>query len=510
MKRFEEAAGGVAKSSPLVGRSAEPTIFELSSPGRSASSFRTTGITPINPEENLPKGMLRDEPLELPEVSERDLVGHYTRLASRQYSVDLGAYPLGSCTMKYNPKFADYVASMSGLSDVHPSSPAALTQGWLELIADAEEYLCEVTGMAAATFQPAAGAAGELTGLLIIGAYQRQVGSKARKIIIPDSAHGTNPASVTLGGFEVVTVPSDSRGLVDTAELAKVLDSDIAGMMMTNPNTLGLFEIEIAEIAAMVHEVGGLMYYDGANLNAVLGVSRPGDMGFDIVHSNLHKTFATPHGGGGPGSGPVAVTERLAPFLPGPRPRRVTGTDGCDKMEWFVPEFSIGRVHSNHGNTVVVARALAYMLYNGSDGMRRVSDIAVLNANWLRKAISSSYEVPFGNLCMHEFVASAASIRKKTGTKALDIAKSLLGEGFHAPTVYFPLVVEEALMLEPTETESPQTLQALADALLKIASIAENEGSAPLQMQPTSTPVRRLDEAGAARHPILSYRPESS
>lgn len=501
---FDLPGGGVASSSPLVGSDTEPTIFELSVPGRKSSSFRNSGIDLLDPASILESKFLRSTDVELPEVSERDLVGHFTRLASRQYSVDMGAYPLGSCTMKYNPKFADNVAGMPGLSAVHPASPTGLIQGWLELLVMAEEYLCEITGMKAATFQPAAGAAGELTGLLLIRAFLEHAGSKANKIIIPDSSHGTNPASVTLSGFEVVTVPSDENGLVDTEALAKILDDGVAGMMMTNPNTLGLFEVKITEIARMVHEVGGLMYYDGANLNAILGISRPGDMGFDVVHSNLHKTFATPHGGGGPGSGPVAVSSALADFLPGPKACRLKDDEG--KFGWEVPSRSIGRVHSHFGNALVVARALAYMVYNGSDGLKMASDLAVLNANWLKASIDDYYEIPFNGVCMHEFVASARQIKKDTGIRGLDIAKSLFERGFHAPTVYFPLIVEEALMIEPTETESPQTVRALADALIDIAKLARDpESKEALHDAPTTTPVRRLDEARAARSPKLVF-----
>ena len=319
---------------PLLGRDAEPTLFELSHPGRSAWSFRTTGLPETPIEELVPAEHRRTSPVPLAEVSERDLVAHFTRLSHRQFSVDLGAYPLGSCTMKYNPKVCDTVAGLPGLAGVHPAAPASLTQGWLALWSSLEEDLCEITGMAAATLQPAAGAAGELTGLLLMRAWHDAQGSTRHKVIIPDSAHGTNPASVTLGGYEVVTVPSDERGCVDMASLRTVLDEDVAGIMLTNPNTLGLFEEDIAEIAAAVHEVGGLLYYDGANLNAILGVVRPGDMGFDIVHMNLHKTFATPHGGGGPGAGPVAVSERLVPFLPGPRPTRLGGDGPTPTAGW--------------------------------------------------------------------------------------------------------------------------------------------------------------------------------
>ena len=491
------AAGGKATSAPIMGHDNEPTIFELSSPGRRAASFRTTGLPEWDAAELVPAEHLRADPAPIAEISERDLVAHFTRLTHRQYSVDLGAYPLGSCTMKYNPKLCDDAASLPGLTDVHPAAPAALTQGWMELLADLEQSLCRVTGMHAATLQPPAGAAGELTGLLLMRAWDAEHGGRRSKIVIPDSAHGTNPASVTLGGYETVTVPSDGRGLVDVAALRERLDEDVAGIMLTNPNTLGLFEEDIAEIAAAVHEVGGLLYYDGANLNAILGVTRPGDMGFDIVHMNLHKTFAVPHGGGGPGAGPVAVSERLAPYLPGPRP--VLGDDGA--YRWEQPPKSIGRVHSWHGNALALARAYSYILANGGDGLRRVAEAAVLNANWLRTRLRGVYDLPYDRPNMHEFVASTSTLKKEKGLRALDVAKRLLEEGFHAPTVYFPLIVDEALMIEPTETESLQTLEALGDALERIAAGDAEEA----HHAPRTTPVRRVDEARAARQLIPTW-----
>jgi glycine dehydrogenase subunit 2 len=457
-------------------------------------------------EELVPVEHRRASPVPVAEVSERDLVGHFTRLSHRQFSVDLGAYPLGSCTMKYNPKICDAVAALPGLAGVHPAAPAELAQGWLALLVELEEALCEITGMAAATLQPAAGAAGELTGLLLMRAYHAAHGEQRRRVVIPDSAHGTNPASVTLGGYQAVTVPSDERGCVDMDALRAALDDDVAGIMLTNPNTLGLFEEDIAAIAEAVHGVGGLLYYDGANLNAILGVARPGDMGFDIVHMNLHKTFATPHGGGGPGAGPVAVSERLAPFLPGPRAVRAEGAGGQAVYDWEEPSRSIGRVHTWHGNALVLARALAYILVNGGDGLRRVAEVAVLNANWLRQRLSGTYDVPFDRPCMHEVVLSARSLKAAHGVKATDVAKRLLDEGFHAPTIYFPLIVDEALMIEPTETESPQTLVALAAALERIAAEARDaEGAAHMSEHPLRTPVARVDEARAARTLIPTF-----
>ncbi|MDQ1445040.1 MAG: glycine dehydrogenase subunit 2 [Acidimicrobiaceae bacterium] len=485
-----------ATSIPLMGRAEEPTLFELSEPGRTAWSFREQALPEWSLEELVPAEHRGDEPVPVAEVSERDLVGHFTRLTHRQYSVDLGAYPLGSCTMKYNPKLCDDAAALPGLANVHPSAPATMTQGWMELLDDLAEALCRITGMSACTLQPPAGAAGELTGLLLMRAWHEAQGRQRTKVIIPDSAHGTNPASVTLGGYQTVTVPSDDRGCVDLAALRSVLDEDVAGIMLTNPNTLGLFEEEITEIAAACHEVGALLYYDGANLNAILGVTRPGDMGFDIVHMNLHKTFAVPHGGGGPGAGPVAVSQRLASFLPGPLPRR--GSDG--QYEWFTPERSIGRIHSWHGNALALARAWSYILVNGGDGLLRVAEAAVLNANWLRHRLRGVYDIPFDRPNMHEFVASTRSLKKSDGLRALDVAKRLLEEGFHSPTVYFPLIVEEALMIEPTETESVQTLEDLADALERIARSPEDAAEAP-----RTTPVGRVDEARAARHLIPTW-----
>jgi len=511
------AAGGRAASAPLMGHAAEPTIFELSQPGRRSWQLRTTGVPEWPVDDLVPAAHRRQAPVALAEVSERDLVGHFTRLSHRQFSVDLGAYPLGSCTMKYNPKVCDAVAALPGLAGVHPAAPAGLTQGWLELLVELETALCEITGMKAATLQPAAGAAGELTGLLLMRAFHDANGERRHRVIIPDSAHGTNPASVTLGGYEVTTVPSDERGCVDMAALAGVLDTDVAGIMLTNPNTLGLFEEDIAAIAAAVHQVGGLLYYDGANLNAILGTVRPGDMGFDIVHMNLHKTFATPHGGGGPGAGPVAVSARLVDFLPGPRPVRLNdppvggeateGADG-DRFGWAVPSRSIGRVHSWHGNALVLARALTYISVHGGDGLRRVAERAVLNANWLRVRLKGVLDVPYDRPCMHEVVLSASTLRKEHSIRALDVAKRLLEEGFHSPTVYFPLIADEALMIEPTETESLQTLEALADALERITLEAAG-GDRSAADAPRTTPVRRVDEARAARIlvPTFDARP---
>ena len=500
-KTGETPAGGLATSIPLMGDAAEPTIFELSVDGRSAASFRTTDLPDWSVDELVPSSHQRAEPLELAAVSERDLVGHFTRLTHRQYSVDLGAYPLGSCTMKYNPKLCDDVAGLPGFTKVHPSAPARATQGWLQLLSRLSDDLCAITGMAGVTLQPPAGASGELTGLLLMRAWHASQGRQRSKIIIPDSAHGTNPASVTLAGYDVVTVPTDERGCVDLAALRSVMTDDVAGVMLTNPNTLGLFEEEILEIAAAAHDVGALLYYDGANLNAILGVVRPGDMGFDIVHMNLHKTFAVPHGGGGPGAGPVGVSARLVPFLPGPLPK--ANEDGT--FAWFEPQQSIGRVHAWHGNALALARAYSYLVVNGSDGLRRVSEAAVLNANWLRVRMHDTLPARYDRMNMHEFVATSAQLKKRSGVKAIDIAKRLLEEGFHSPTMYFPLIVEEALMIEPTETESPQTLEALARAFERIVADIDENGASGAQAAPRTTPVRRVDEARAARTLIPTF-----
>jgi glycine dehydrogenase subunit 2 len=482
----------------LLGHEAEPTIFDFSVPGRRSASFRTTGVPEWTAEELVPAEELRAAPPPVAEVSERDLVAHMTRLSHRQYSVDLGAYPLGSCTMKYNPKVCDEAAALPGLTGIHPATPAPYAQGWLALLWSLADTLCQVTGMHAATLQPPAGAAGELTGLLIMQAWHRSHGRSPSKILIPDSAHGTNPASVSLAGYHTVSVPSDERGLVKPATLRQHLNDDVAGIMLTNPNTLGLFEEDIAELAAAVHDVGGLLYYDGANLNAIMGVTRPGDMGFDIVHMNLHKTFAVPHGGGGPGAGPVAVSRQLADFLPGPLPQR--GDDGS--FTWAQPARSIGRVHGWHGNALALARAWTYILANGGDGLRRVSEAAVLNANWLLAQLRGTYRVPFDRPAMHEVVVSTKDAPGVNGDlRALDVGKRLLEKGFHAPTVYFPLVVTEALMIEPTETESPETVAALARALLEVAE----EGAAIASGAPRTTPIGRADEARAARSPVLTW-----
>ena len=476
-----------------IGTQDEPLVFETSRPGRRASSFDALDV-PAAPADAIPEALRRKTSPLLPEVAERDLVRHYTRLSHRNYGIDLGFYPLGSCTMKYNPKVCDEIASFPGFRRLHPLQPDTQTQGTLEILVELEEALCAVTGMSAVTFQPAAGAHGELTGLLLMRAWHAHHGNDKRRIIIPDSAHGTNPASVTFAGYEVATVPSNANGLVDIDALEAMVSDDVAGLMITNPNTLGLFERNIDRIAGLIHGVGGLLYYDGANLNAILGRARPGDMGFDIVHMNLHKTFATPHGGGGPGAGPVAVTAPLAPFLPGPRPVR----DG-DAYRWGVgDDRSIGRMHTFHGNAAVLVRAAAYIKAHGREGLHRISERAVLNANYLAKRLEGTYDLAFpAEPPMHEFVLTARA-QKAKGAKAMDVAKRLIDYGFHPPTVYFPLIVDEAMMCEPTETETPETLDAFATAMI---AVDREITDAPdvFAAAPTTTPVSRPDEARAAR-----------
>ena len=469
--------------------------------GRSRPGRRAWSLPALDVPESLPAEPLRRRQRPgLPEVAEIDVVRHFTRLSQMNYGVDTGIYPLGSCTMKHNPKVAETVATMPGFLRAHPLQPDATVQGSLELLWRLERALCEITGMAGATLQPPAGACGEMTGLLIMRAHHAERGDERTKVIIPDSAHGTNPASVRLAGFEAVPVPSDSRGLVDADALAKLCDDHVAGLMLTNPNTLGLFETEIERIAEIVHGVGGLVYYDGANLNAILGRCRPGDMGFDIVHINTHKTFATPHGGGGPGAGPVGVVEHLVPFLPAPTVERAG--DGF-VLDHDRPR-SIGRMHGFHGNVGVLVRAYAYVFAHGADGLKAVSERATLNANYLLSLVREAFPAAYPDRPMHEFVATARGLRDAHDIRAMDVAKRLIDLGVHPSTVYFPLVVEEALMMEPTETETKETVEAFADALLQVAREAVEDPDL-LRAAPVTTPVRRLDEARAARRLKLRW-----
>lgn len=484
-------------------RDPEKLIFEMGSPGRIGYSLPPCDV----PE--LPEPLLTSEEyrrksaLNLPEVSEVDVVRHFTRLSQLNYGVDCGFYPLGSCTMKYNPKVNETAARLPGFSRLHPYQPEETVQGALRLMYELGSMLSEITGMAAFSLQPAAGAHGEMTGLMIIKAYHaHRHDNKRRQILVPDSAHGTNPASAAMLGYEVVEVKSNERGTVDLDTLKSLLGDETAGLMLTNPNTLGLFEDEIVPIAEAVHGAGGLVYYDGANLNAVLGVSRPGDMGFDVVHLNLHKTFSSPHGGGGPGAGPVGVCKRLMPFLPKPV---VALEDGRYRLDYDRP-LSVGKVRSYFGNFGVLVRAYAYILSMGSSGLREAAENAVLNANYLLKRLKKHYHVPFDRPCMHECVVSCSDLKEECGISALDVAKRLIDYGFYPPTIYFPLVVKEALMIEPTETEGKETLDAFAEAMIAIVKEAkatpELFGDAP-----HDTVVSRLDEVAAARNPILCFKP---
>jgi glycine dehydrogenase subunit 2 len=471
-----------------------PTIFEKSRPGRRGPDVPRAGVPGGDPDELLPAGLLREEPPRLPEVPEHEVVRHYTELSLKNHHVDRALYPLGSCTMKYNPKVNEATARLAGFEGLHPFTPQESAQGALFLMHELGEILREITGMDAITLQPAAGAQGEMTGVFLMRAYHRAREDDARKVVLtPDSAHGTNPATVALAGYELVELPSDSAGRVDMGALGEALGPHVAGMMLTNPNTLGVFESDVEEIAQLVHEAGGLMYMDGANLNALVGVARPGDMGYDVVHLNLHKTFSTPHGGGGPGSGPVAVKAHLTPYLPYPR---VDKGKGGYFLEWDTPQ-SIGKLHSFYGNFGVMVRAYTYIRMLGREGLRETADAAVLNNAYLSARLADTYPLPYGR-GMHESVYSGSELKKAHGVKTMDVAKRLLDYGFHAPTVYFPLNVAEALMTEPTETETKEELDRYADAMLAIAREAAEDPEL-VTSAPHATPVRRLDEARAAR-----------
>ncbi len=486
--------------------STERLIFEKGAPGRHADVLPALDL-PAQPLESLiPAEFLRTEPAPLPEVSEIEVVRHYTRLSERNFGVDNGFYPLGSCTMKYNPKVNEEVAALPGFARIHPRQDERTTQGAIRLLYELEQYLAEIAGMRRVTLQPAAGAHGEITGLMIIKAYHEQRGEGRRNIVlIPDGAHGTNPASATLADYETVELRSDKRGGVDVAHLEEVLathEGKIAALMMTNPNTLGVFDENIVAIARRVHDAGGQLYYDGANANAILGITRPGDMGFDVVHFNLHKTCSTPHGGGGPGAGPIGVAEHLVPFLPGPLPAH----DAERGYYWEdAGPLSIGRVRANHGNFLILVRAYTYIRANGGEGLRRISESAVLNANYVMRALQDLYDLPYDRACMHEFVFSA-NRQKRLGVHALDIAKRLLDFGIHPPTIYFPLIVPEALMIEPTETETRETLDEFIALMRQIAREAEEQPALILEA-PHETPVGRLDQTLAARKPDLRWQP---
>jgi len=445
----------------------------------------------------LPPGMARGC-ICLPELPESEVVRHFTALSCMNFGTDNGPYPLGSCTMKYNPKYADRIASLADAVDVHPYQPEGTVQGSLQILHEMEKALCAIGGVDAVTLQPAAGAHGEHTSMLIVRAFHRHHGQDRDEIIIPDSAHGTNPASAAMAGFKVIEIPSSPDGCVDLEALSSALSERTAAMMLTNPNTLGIFERRITQVAEMVHSAGALLYYDGANLNAIMGYSTPGAMDFDIVHFNVHKTFASPHGGGGPGAGPVGVKAFLEPFLPYPR---VACQDGVYRLDCDRP-LSIGKVSSFQGNFGVLLRGYAYILRKGGDGLKQASERAVLNSNYLKERLKGAYHIPFGDLKKHEFVASAAALKQSKGIKAMDVAKMMMDYGLHPPTVYFPMLVEEALMIEPTEDESKETLDRMADVLLAIAeSDAEKASSAP-----SSTAASRVDETKAARDAVLSSR----
>ncbi|WP_071395730.1 aminomethyl-transferring glycine dehydrogenase subunit GcvPB [Bacillus tuaregi] len=481
----------------------QPLIFESSTPERIGYSLPEVDVPEVDLENLIPAEYMRELEPELPEVSELDIMRHYTALSKRNHGLDSGFYPLGSCTMKYNPKINEAVARMDGFAHVHPLQDESTVQGALELMYDLQEHLVEITGMDAVTLQSAAGAHGEWTGLMMIRAFHEANGDYGRvKVIVPDSAHGTNPASAGVAGFETVTVKSNEKGLVDLADLRRVVGKDTAALMLTNPNTLGLFEENILEMAKIVHDAGGKLYYDGANLNAVLSKARPGDMGFDVVHLNLHKTFTGPHGGGGPGSGPVGVKAELIPFLPKPV---VTRAADHYLLDYDRPQ-SIGRVKPYYGNFGINVRAYTYIRSMGPDGLKAVTENAVLNANYMMRRLAPYYDLPYDRHCKHEFVLSGRR-QKKLGVRTLDIAKRLLDFGYHPPTIYFPLNVEECMMIEPTETESKETLDSFIEAMIQIAKEAETNPEI-VQEAPHTTVVSRLDETLAARKPVLRYKKE--
>jgi glycine dehydrogenase subunit 2 len=481
----------------------EPTIYELSRANRRGVTFPAANV----PDFPVPSELSREN-LSWPEVSEIDVVRHFTRMSQKNHAIDIAIYPLGSCTMKYNSRINESVARLAGFASLHPLQTEATTQGAMQLMYELQEMLAEISGFAEVTLQPAAGAHGELTGCLIIRAFHQENGDSERtEMLVPDSAHGTNPATAVLAGFDVVTIPSDNRGNVDVEALKTKLGPKTAGLMITNPNTLGLWDEQIQKVIDLVHEAGGLVYNDGANFNAILGYARPGDLGTDVMHFNLHKTFSTPHGGGGPGSGPVGVAERLVEFLPGPKVR-ATEADGMTIFEWFTPSKSIGRLHSFHGNFGMYVRALTYIRMHGEEGLRQISSDAVLNANYLKARLQDAYDVAVDRTCMHEVVLSASK-QKSQGVKAVDIAKRLLDFGVHPPTTYFPLIVPEALMIEPTETESKESLDQFADALLQIAREVREEPEM-VTSAPHTTEYKRLDEAGANRKLNLNWVKESN
>lgn len=479
-------------------------IFEKSVAGRRAMSFPRLSAAEQRCAVPLPPALCASEPVELPEVSELDVIRHYTSLSQQNYSVDTNFYPLGSCTMKYNPRVCEKIAALDGFAGLHPLLPqlrggGALTQGALEVLWRTEQLLCELTGMRAFTLQPMAGAHGELTGMLLIAAYHLAKGQTRSKVLIPDSAHGTNPASAAIAGFEVVSVGTDAEGNVDLADFKAKLTGDVAAIMLTCPNTLGIFERDVRTVAELAHANDTLLYYDGANMNALMGRARPGDLGFDVVHLNVHKTLSTPHGGGGPGAGPVGVNNRLLPFLPVSTVEK--RNDGTFALNYDRPQ-SIGYIAPFYGNFAVLLRAYAYLLRLGGNGLREATDHAVLNANYLRVKLQDHYDIPYNRVCLHEVLLSAERQTKMSGVRAIDIAKALIDAGYHPPTVYFPLIVHEAIMIEPTETESKETLDAFVAEMVRIARLADENPEAFATL-PEHTHVSRLDETKAARDMLL-------
>ena len=474
-------------------------LFELNAKDRKGYTLPQLRVPHKEVDQLIPKKFIRNQPARLPEVSENEVVRHFIALSRLNHHVDKGFYPLGSCTMKYNPKINENVANSSCLKNLHPMQSTRLTQGALALMYELSEYLREISGMKAISLQPAAGAHGELVGLMLIRAYHEDQGNPRQKILIPDSAHGTNPASVTIAGYSAVQVKSNAKGLVDLDDLRSKLDENTAALMLTNPNTLGIFETQIAQINKMLRQVGALLYMDGANLNALLGIVRPGDIGVDVLHFNLHKTFSTPHGGGGPGSGPVGVSEKLVDFLPVPG---LVKAENKYRFDYDYPK-SIGRVHSFYGNFAIMIRAYTYIRMLGKKGLKRVSENAIINANYLMKLLENHFQLPFAGPPMHEFVLSGSK-QKEQGVSTADMAKRILDFGFHAPTVYFPLIVREAIMIEPTETESKQTLDRFAECMIAIANEVETNPEL-VKNAPHTTPVSRLDEVRAVRQPDIRY-----
>jgi glycine dehydrogenase subunit 2 len=479
----------------------EPLIFDQGSEGRCAFSL-PWGEVSDRLEPSIPQEWRRGEIEGFPEVSEPELVRHFTRLSTWNYGIDTGFYPLGSCTMKYNPKVNEEVAGVLGLSVAHPYQPESLSQGAMRLLYDLEHYLAEITGMDRCTLQPAAGAHGELCGMMLVRAHLERIGSGRRKVLIPDTAHGTNPASVAMCGFEAVTLKSGPKGIIETDAVRSLMGDEVAAIMLTNPNTLGLFESNIAEIARVVHKKGGFVYCDGANLNALLGMVKVGDLGVDIVHMNLHKTFSTPHGGGGPGAGPVSVKETFAPYLP--VPEVIKKKDGSFGFNYGLP-LSIGKLKSFYGNFLVCVKAYSYIRTMGAKGLRQATETAVTNANYIRKRLEGHYHLPYDDHCMHECVFTDR-LQKEKGVTTLDIAKSLIDRGFHPPTIYFPLVVEGALMIEPTETESKEEIDRFVDAMIEIAEVTKKDPQ-KIKDTPRNTKIGRVDEVTAARKPVLRWSP---